>query len=431
MNTTIVHGLVALSLVLAGGPSARAEGAYESPPILQASEFAPKDVPLKGEKYVVDADVASDGLLATYTIRSDFGKIAARGPGMLQVRVGEVEALARLAEMETLDVFVDSLGKSAAAVGGAVVNVVTNTAEVVQAIPDSVGRFLQRTARAAKTAAQKLDDVRQDKEAGAPKGAEAGSTTQNLALATGAAAGKATRDILGYDEKRRDLAKQLQVDPYTTNPVLAKRLDDVAWAAFAGGLGIDVLAAQVPGGRVVRSTSTVSDWIYEKSPGDLRVWMEKSLQTMGVEQSDIDLFLRQKHWTLSTQTILVMALEKLEGVRGRVEVIETAVTAADEDQTRFLALGMSLLAREHAATPLESIVDGKPVGMTANGRVIATFPLDYVCWTERVATFAVRDDLQPNRPIAVITGRFSSQARAGMEKAGWTLRENVSLAGVL
>ena len=75
--------------------------------------------------------------------------------------------------------------------------------------------------------------------------------------------------------------------------LLKKALDDVAWAAFAGGLGVDLLATQVPGGRLVQATSTLSDWIYTKPPGDLKVWMEKSLKDMGVDQETIDLFLRQ------------------------------------------------------------------------------------------------------------------------------------------
>ena len=101
------------------------------------------------------------------------------------------------------------------------------------------------------------------------------------------------------------------VDPYTTNPVLKKELDRVAWAAFAGGLGVDVLASRVPGGRLVQSTSLVTDWIYEKPPGDLKVWIEKSLKDMGVDQATTDLFLRQKYWTMTTQSALVMALEKI------------------------------------------------------------------------------------------------------------------------
>ncbi len=423
-------GLWVLVGVLGLAPAVAHAADYESPPVLQAAELTPSAVPLKGDHYAVDTEVPTDGLLATFTIRSDFGKIEARGPGMLPLRVAEVEAVARLKEMKTSDVFVESLSQSAKALGGAAVNVVTNTKEVAKAVPAGVGRFLQRTARSAKTVVQNIGDVNDDKEAGAPRGAEASTNEHNAALAAGAAAGSTALSVLGYDDKRRGLAKELNVDPYTTNPVLKEALDEVARAAFAGGLGVDVLAMKVPGGRLVQSASTLSDWIYTKPPGDLKVWMENSLQEMEVAQETIDLFLRQKYWTLTVQTALVLALEKLAGVEGRAEVLETAVTAENEDQTRFLATGLSLLAREHEATPFAAILDGKPIGLTKEGRVVATLPVDYVCWNERVAKFASREDLASHHPKVLIPGLFSSRARSEMESAGWEVSENEPMDGI-
>jgi hypothetical protein len=431
MNKTLAVLCCELAVLGSTGwtPAAPAAGSFESPPVIKAVVLAPKDVPLKGANYVVDADVATDGLLATFTIRSDYGVLAARGPGMLRLRVAEVDALTRLKAMKKSDVFVDSLKKSANALGQAVVGVATNPVETAKAIPAGVSRFLERTARQVKTGVQKVDDVRQQKEAGAPRGAAASATTQNVALAAGAAAGRATRDALGYDEKRRDLARELRVDPYTTNPVLKKELDDVAWAAFAGGLGVNALASKVPGGRLVQSTSLVTDWIYEKPPGDLKVWIEKTLKGLGVGQETVDLFLRQKYWTLTTQTALVMALDKMAGVEGRAEVLDEAVTAESEDQARFLAVGFSLLAREHARDPIKAVLGGRPAGLTQKGRALVTVPVDYVCWTERVATFASRDDLLPRKPMVMVTGRLSERTRTEMKKLGWEVREGLPLAG--
>ena len=218
------------------------------------------------------------------------------------------------------------------------------------------------------------------------------------------------------------------VDPYSTNPILKKKLDDISWAAFAGGLAVDVLASQVPGSMLITSSSTLTDWVYEKPPGDLKVWIEKSLREMGVDQDTIDLFLREKYWTLTTQTALVMALTKMDGVAGRAEVLDLAVTAENEDQTRFLAAGLSLLARQHESSPLKAIIEGKPIGITHKDRLIATLPVDYVCWTARTDAFAHREDLLAHHPVAVVTGRFSPRARSEMEKAGWTVREGVPLA---
>jgi hypothetical protein len=402
---------------------------YESPPVLNAAALAPRDVPLKGARYRVDDEVPTDGYLATFTLRSDFGTVQARGPGALRLRVAEVGALGELEKMETSAVFADAVKRSASSLGSAVVNVVTNPVEVAKGIPEGVGRFFDRVSRQAKTASQKIGDVREDREPGAPRGSDPGTNRQNVAVAGGVAAGRAVRDVLGFDEQRRHLAKTLGVDPYTTNPILKKKLDDIAWAAFAGGLGIDVLASKVPGSMLIKSSSLLTEWIYEKPPGDLSVWIEKSLQGIGVDQATIDLFLRQKYWTLTTQTALVMALTELDGVAGRAEVLDTAVTTENEDQARFLAVGVAMLARQHESTPFKAILDGRPVGMTHPGGVIATMPVDFVCWTERTAAFARRDDLLPHHPQAFITGRFSRRAQDEMTKAGWRVREGVPPAG--
>jgi hypothetical protein len=36
----------------------------------------------------------------------------------------------------------------------------------------------------------------------------------------------------GYEQERRELAKKWGVDPYTSNPILAKKLDQIAWVSL-------------------------------------------------------------------------------------------------------------------------------------------------------------------------------------------------------
>ena len=177
--TTIRPAYIWVLCVVGLAPAVSPAQNFEEPPVLEAASLAPQDVPLQGAQYAVDAEVPTDGLLASFTIRSDFGPIEARGPGMLKLRVAEVEAVARLKEMKKTDVFIKSLSQSASALGGAMVNVATNTKEVAKAVPAGVGRFLERTVRSAKTAVQKIGDV---KEIGAAVKAEAEAAQGTAAL---------------------------------------------------------------------------------------------------------------------------------------------------------------------------------------------------------------------------------------------------------
>lgn len=203
---------------------------FEAPPVLSASATLPTDIPVKGENYRIDEEVPTDGFLATYTLRTDFGTMAARGPGMVAVRLAELRAVGDLAGIRKSDVFVDALKRSATSMGAAVANVATNTVEVAKAVPASVGRFFQRVGRQATTAVQKIGDKQAESDSKSPVSAE-------TMAAGGVAAGTAVRDALGFDQQRRHLAKTLGVDPYTTNPILKKQLDDMparaaTWCAW-------------------------------------------------------------------------------------------------------------------------------------------------------------------------------------------------------
>ena len=107
------------------------------------------------------------------------------------------------------------------------------------------------------------------------------------------------------------IAKEVQVDPYSTNPVLTKKLDEIANAAFVGGLGISVFKAVVPAALVLSTSALLNDWVSDTTPGALKVQNEAALKAMKVSQDLVDQLLRQPHFTLTYQTRLVKALERL------------------------------------------------------------------------------------------------------------------------
>jgi hypothetical protein len=82
--------------------------------------------------------------------------------------------------------------------------------------------------------------------------------------------GSITVDALGFEKERRDLAKSLGVDPYTSNPVLSKKLTDMAWVAFSGRFGIQAaMSVFVPGSSVMSVMTITNSSVYDTPPGDL------------------------------------------------------------------------------------------------------------------------------------------------------------------
>jgi hypothetical protein len=438
-------GGVALAALTAGaGPAARAQarGEYEPPPTLSARELVPAER-LAGPGYAVDDAVPTDGFLTRWTIRSDHGVFEARGPGMLEVRLREVAAIRQLEAMSKSEVFVQGLKGSAAELGREVKQLATNPVETVKAVPEGVGRFFERVGRGAKTGVQKLSAARAEQEAatpppsgpgarlpGAPDPASGTRPDVNVGAETAKAAGRVTRDAFGYDDKRRELARQLRVDPYTTNPVLAQRLDEIAWAAFGGGLGVTALVSAVPASLVLGTATMLTDWVYDLPPGDLKVRNEKALLAMGVSREAVDHLLRHRWYTLTLQSGLVRGLERLAGVTGRPDVMPLALTVESEEQARFVVGSLAMLARYHETVgPLGRVeVRGTLVGRTRTGGVVVAAPVDHVAWTPQLHRFASRPDLGSRVRGLWLSGRLTPLARRKLAEAGWALHEQALAA---
>jgi hypothetical protein len=238
--------------------------------------------------------------------------------------------------------------------------------------------------------------------------------------------GKTTADGFGYDDQRRRIAKELHVDPYSTNPVLTKKLNEIAYAAFAGGLGIAAFKAVVPVGMVVSTGTMLSDWVWDIPPGDLKVQNERSLLAMGVSQEQVDLLLRQPYFTLTLQARLVKALERLKKTTGRPRIMPMATTVLSFDQARFVVEAMEMLAGYgEKIAPIEALDNKAPfAGWTASGILVVAGPVDLLAWTERINLFATRPDLKAKEKILWLRGEATPEARQQLTKLGWTVRDH-------
>jgi hypothetical protein len=259
---------------------------------------------------------------------------------------------------------------------------------------------------------------------------EGGDSGSSISEEVKEGATMAGQSVIGYDDARRRLAKYLGVDPYTRNKVLADKLDGAAWAVWGGEFGPDTVIGFVPGGFAVKFTRDwVSDLVWDMTPGDLRVRMDKQLKALGVAQDPIDRFLRQPSFTHTVRLALVDSLVALGPGPGRPDVIAWALDAHSETQARFMAGSVAILAHHHQAVPIARIhVAGTVLGETADGAVVVPAAVDYVSWTERVATFADRTDLTSAKARRLwLAGKVSPRTRQELLARQWTIEEGVSI----
>ena len=97
-----------------------------------------------------------------------------------------------------------------------------------------------------------------------------------------------------------------------------------------------------------------------------------------------------------------------------------ASAAATQDETRFLAAAMNMLARHHeSVAPIVEVSAPHPVvGRTAAGVLLLPLPVDYVAWTQNVARHAEAPGLKGARPIGVGLRQVSPRARKELTTTG-------------
>ena len=401
----------ALFSLLAMAGASLAQQQFEVPPVLSAKSLLPADM-VSGPLFRVDDQVPTDGLRGLFTLRSDLGTFTVPGRELLKIRIAELPAIQHLEAQSKTDVFLKAAGNAAMRPVEAAENIVADPVGTAKSIPGGVSRLWGRVEAGASSVAKAVTDS--DKSADQ----KAQETAQRV--------GDVTITALGFEQVHRQLAKSLGVDPYTTNAVLSKKLTDTAWVAFSGRLGIDVLTtAFVPGSTAISLTSFTSDLVWDTPKADLIVMNKEKMIAMGASEAQAQALLGNRWFSLTVLTALVTELESLAQIAGRSEVIALAATARNEEDARFLASSVHLLARLNVTgVSIRGVkAGGTVIGITPAGHLVVPAPADYVSWTDRIGSFAERADLKTAPRAIWLTGRMSGAAHKGFTRLGWTVQE--------
>jgi hypothetical protein len=384
-----------LAIVLPIGAIAQTE----APPVLRAPDLAPAEL-LSGSDFKVDDVVPTDGFYGIFTVRGAYGSVQARGVAMLRVRTAEMQALARLEETTRAEAIVGGAKDSAEQTLHAAGQTIRDPVGTVERAPESVGRLFSRLGAKVEKSVEKLTGT----------GDSSASSGQREGIA----------------KARRSLAQQLGVDPYTDNPLLSAKLDQVARWERTGALALSIGtgAASIWAG-IATKTLTL---IWTMTPEEVRALNEKRLASLAPSASveEIRVFLRNPAFTPTTQTLFVDQLESLPVKRGRDSLVRLAGEMENYDQARFLIAATGLLTAYHErVAPLSSVESrGRlAVGLTSAGLLILAVPVDCLAWSDRLVEFGRRSDLRASRREILITGATTPRTRQELQARGWKVRE--------
>jgi hypothetical protein len=408
-----------LTLALAGAPL-HAQQPYETPET-QASALAPAAL-LSGPDYQVEPTVVWEGMMPRFTINSKYGSWQATGREMLAVRVSEIPAFGELDKVSKSDAFAKSLGDAAVAPVKAVGDLITNPVDTVGNMFSGIGSMVNRAGRTVGNAGQNASDGSAPKPAGI---GNQGPTDQ------GTAQPGSISDPFGYNAQRRDWAKKVNIDPYTSNAALSAKLGDVASASFLGGFTMDVTIGLLVAPLSYANTAYEQGRLeaYQYPPVDVEMRNEARLKAMGIEGRPVRDFFRNRYFTPTLQTALVSALDSLGNVAGRGDVMVFATNAVSEVQARYVISSVLLLGQANrSGSPLARVrpIGNLLAGVTTDGRLVVAAPFDLVSWTPQVDEFARRADLAGPQRSVLVTGAVTPRARQEFAALGWSVSDNLA-----
>src|SRR5947208_4983594 len=304
-----------------------------------------------------------------FTIDSDFGLFEADGNEMLLQRLKEIDAIARLRDVSRTDAFKKSLVAAAKSPLNSAKNIARDPAQAISNVPKGIMKFLGR----------------------------AKETVQNVGKGSGEDEGEGSRlkDVMGYSDKKRKIALQMGIDPYSTNTVLQKELDDVAWASWAGGFTFSVATFPVSGPigaalTVTNLNSTVDQLLREKSPSELEQINRATFRAMGASASDIERILHGGAFTPTESTTFAVHLKSLKSVANRGAFVKVAAQkSTTEADALFCVYTAALMDQINQKTPIARIVrlGDFPICVAKDGTIIVALQWDYAAWTLSAASF--------------------------------------------
>jgi hypothetical protein len=399
---------------------------FESPPTLRAADILEPAL-FAGPHFTVDPIVRNGGYINHFVIHSDYGDFEAHGRTMLGIRLKEVAALARIQDISKTDVFIR-------AAKDATVGVVTEPVKAARGIvhdpigtvtrlPRGIGLLFSSYAAQGKEAAESVSDAATN--IGKPKN---GDDVVNDLGDTGRSA---VKSVLSVSSAERRWARQLGTDPYSTNAILRKAIEDIAWFDRIGSLAPGLAGVpSIPGASHLVRAHEIA-W---EDPRDIRAKNKERLLKMGIPAATIEEFIEKSALTPTHQLELLESMDRLAGIAGREALIEQAIDKKSEAEIWFHLDSARLLTTIHTAGPgvAEILVGPKlTLALSTDNRLIAALGLDHLVWTEDIERIARQYTellaAHPGRMAELwLTGTVSKRAREELAAIGWQVREQAS-----
>ena len=355
-----------------------------------------------GSNYTVEPIVRSDGVMRIFKVKTSYGEFTFDGVEFTKLRLHELNAVAALEKMSQSDAFVKAFGRAALGPIKFGADLISNPTGTVERSFNGISNMFDRVGAG-------LSNNRADRD-------------------------PLLDNLLGISDTQRELAVELDVDPYTDFPPLAQRLKEMAGAMAGGGLPVRAGLAFVPGGvgiavSSVATVSSVKDSLRAKTAAQVIAEARSTLLTLDVPPETVDRLVENRNFTPADLLIMARALKQLNAAN-TAAFVDRAANAASRNTAFYQRRRAQILAddsNELGGLISFVTVGGQPINVTRAGNTVAAFMFDDIVWTElqqrtfSAATAALRNGHLANSPVLATTGDVTRMARAEMGKLGWKI----------
>ena len=395
----------AFALLLAGGcaaspkppfelPSAEEtrrlkDSGYELPPVLDARTLA-TPAQLEGPGHRIAKRVYSDDRWHVYTIESEAGTFHAWGDDVVDARIREIAAIQAMNEMRVTEEFATAANAARANPLVAEWNLIAEPVDSAIGVP---------------------------REAWERANAKGGNRGERKALTA-------------FGHRKREIAAEFSVDPYSSNATLQRELNRLGWAVYAGGLTSMFVPADT---GIADESDRMLEILRKYSLREIERLNRIELRVMGVPKPLTDEFIRNPWYSPRYATTLVADLAALGKARNRETFIEVAATAGSEADARYFQRSAELLRQyDRSRGRIERIiaVEGILIGLAENATRVVPHPADFAVWSESMAalsdsfTRALPADVRTESTELLLAGSASPTARRQLESRGVTVVEH-------
>lgn len=424
-------------------PCAATASQYEAEPVLAATAFAQPAL-LSGPGFQVDPHVEIRGYMAHFTLDTAVGPIQAESVEILAERVAELPALEALDAVTQSQAFLGAAGDSANRSATGIARVLRHPVDTLLGIPAGVARYFSRRLHKVGDQAQSLSDKTAHTlgTEGHPYPRADGPMTEARDISSEEARRKqdgprkhwahgATDELerelkrqIKYGQVRRDLAHRLGIDPYTSNPELRERLEQLAWAGSAGRMAASTAIGAIGGyaGVVVDQGSRLNEIVWKQDPDSVRERNERQLRRHCSDELLMRQFLRRGVYTPTLQTAVVDTLDALDPATGCDALLELAMTAQSELEARHVLNTLRLTAAHLGSRARGGSLVPVGAGLAyrdADGGLVLALPVDYLSWTEDIAQFFDRREFQVAAKTVLVSGVATMRSQQELTDRGW------------